>query len=102
MFLPGEAETGELDVPSRRLALRAHLEGGFYPPLPGQLRESILGAFEDHWDGKLEFDEGFIGRCWPHDENGILRYFADFLLGIEVKHEFSWRFPFPPGNAREG
>lgn len=93
MFLSSEAETGELDLSSRRLALRAHLESSFYPPLPGKLKESILEAFEDHWDGKLGFDEEFVSRCWPHDEDGILRYFADFLLGIEVEHEIYWMRP---------
>lgn len=62
-----------------KVGLSFHLEANFYPPLPSYVKESIMDAFQDHWDGKLNDMDKLKDRCYLRDVDGLYRYFSEFI-----------------------
>lgn len=64
---------------SREQALKTHLDINFYPKLPANVKESIIKAFSEYWDGKIEDDSELAERCCLRDVAGLYRYFSTFM-----------------------
>ena len=70
-----------IETLQRKEALRYHLTGNFYPPLPEFVKDAFVDVFEEYWNGELmasELDDALAERAYY--TGGIWKYdFYQFL-----------------------